>query len=449
MDDVGCAELYDTGVTWRGNDLRHVRDPAVAPITARTRKRARGRALPDVLASDRTRANSPTPCPSTPVSHWADARGGATPWGGGGSRPTPNEGSLPPSGMTGTVRNSSRFSGSRWFTDYADGVRIESVNSTDFAEVEAGVAAVREQVQSLLTRHRRSGTRAERVHVHRVAKPTPCWRITARIAGSYRRATNVSFTAHRVELGADRITVPEPDVIMIISARLKDDKLTLCIAEAKRTLREADQAIAEASDLLHLTAKALEQFNEPTRQIAATRALRAVSRAIANSPIEALAEAASAATDVEVLIRALQQPDAIETLKSDDPLGPARLRGLQERERLLSAEGGTLSAEEVANHLNVTRQAVNKRRQQGALVGLDAGRHGYLYPAWQFVREGTILGLEALLDALKGHDPWMQHIFMVSRNTRLNDSTPLEALRHGRLNDVLKAARAFGEHGAA
>jgi len=43
----------------------------------------------------------------------------------------------------------------------------------------------------------------------------------------------------------------------------------------------------------------------------------------------------------------------------------------------------------------------------------------------------------------------MQHVFMVGRNTRLDDRTPLARLREGRLNEVLKAARAFGEHGAA
>lgn len=317
------------------------------------------------------------------------------------------------------------------------------------AIVEASLAAVREQFQLLVTRHRGSGSPPERVHVQRVAKPMPCWRFTARIAGSYRRALNLSFTPHEVELGDGRVVLPGSDVLMIISAGLKNDKLTLCIVEAKQVLREADQEIDEAGDLVRWATKTLEQLNEPARQIAATRALRAVSKAIANSPIQALAEAASASTDVEVLIRALQQPDAIETLKSDDPLGPARLRGLRERERLLKVEGGTLSAHEVANYLNITRQAVNKRRHQGALVGLDAGRHGYLYPAWQFVREGTIAGLENVLDALKPHDPWTQHIFMVSRNTRLSDHTPLEELRQGRLDDVLKAARALGEHGAA
>ena len=120
------------------------------------------------------------------------------------------------------------------------------------------------------------------------------------------------------------------------------------------------------------------------------------------------------AGDPAQVVRALQQPDAIETLRADDPLGPARLRGLRAREELLTVEGGTLSVDEVAAHLHITRQAVNKRRQQGTLVALDAGRHGYRYPAWQFVREGTLRGLELVLAALKKHDVWMQQIFMVS-----------------------------------
>jgi hypothetical protein len=328
-------------------------------------------------------------------------------------------------------------------------ITCKPVTEMESTTVEASLAAVREQVQSIVTRHHRSGTPRERVHVKWVEGPTPCWRITARMAGSYRRALNVWFTPHEVELGENRIVLPETDILIFIRAGLQDDKLTLCLVEAKRIVRDAAQEISEATHMLHEAAKVLEQLSEPTRQIAATRALRAVSKAIANSPIQALAEAASAPTDVEVLVRALQQPDTIETLRSDDPLAPARLRGLRERERLLEVEGGTFSADDVAKHLNITRQAVNKRRQQGALVGLDAGRHGYLYPAWQFVREGTIPDLEPLVEALSGHDPWMQHIFMVSGNTRLEDRTPLEALRQGLLDDVLTAARALGEHGAA
>jgi hypothetical protein len=323
------------------------------------------------------------------------------------------------------------------------------VNYEDSVTVESSVEAVRDQVQALATRRERSGTAGARVRLQRVEKPRPGWRITARIASRQRGPRTLSFTPQKLELGEDRIVLTEPDVLMIASAGLKDDTLTLWLVEAKQALGGGDQAIDQASQLVRLAVKTFEQFNEPARQIAATRALRAVSNAIAHSSIQALAEAASAATDMEVLICALQQPDAIETIKAEDPLGPARLRGLQARETLLKAEGGTLSADQVANHLDITRQAVNKRRQQRALVALDAGRHGYRYPAWQFVREGTLPALETVLDALKKHDPWTRHIFMVSPNTRLDDLTPLEALRQERLEDVLMAARAFGEHGAS
>lgn len=319
---------------------------------------------------------------------------------------------------------------------------------TDPRTVHASVAAVGEEVRSLVTPYRRPGASAERVRVQRIAKPTPYWEITAQVEGLYARVHNVSFTSHEVALGNNRLVLSEPDVLTIVGAGLKGDKLTLCLAEVKAAPPGTKPKSGQTADPLHVAAKTLGQLNEPARQIAATRALRALAKAIANSPIEALAEAASAPTDVEVLVRALQQPDAIETLKADDPLGPARLRGLQERERLLTVEGGTLSAEQVASHLDITRQAVNKRRQQGALVGLDAGRHGYLYPAWQFVRTGTLAGLEAVLGVLKTHDPWMQHIFMVTPNSRLRDRTPLEELRQGKLEEVLRAARAFGEHGA-
>jgi len=70
-----------------------------------------------------------------------------------------------------------------------------------------------------------------------------------------------------------------------------------------------------------------------------------------------------------VVVRALEQPEAIEALTEDDPFAGARLRGLRERERLLSEEGGTWTAEQVAKHLRLTRQTVNLRRKQGTPPG--------------------------------------------------------------------------------
>ena len=189
--------------------------------------------------------------------------------------------------------------------------------------------------------------------------------------------------------------------------------------------------------------------DEPARAIVARRAWRGICRVIERAPLDVMTEAASASTDVAVLVRALEQPEAIEILKTDDPLAPARLRGLRERECLLSVEGGTWNADRVAEHLHLTRQAVNRRRQQGTLLGMHAGRHGYWYPAWQFVREGIVKGLELVLEALAYHDAWMQQAFMVTENDRLAGVSPIQALRRGRLDEVLRAARAYGEHGAA
>ena len=104
---------------------------------------------------------------------------------------------------------------------------------------------------------------------------------------------------------------------------------------------------------------------------------------------------------------------------------------------------------QVADHLHLTRQGVNRRRRTGGLLALDVGRLGFRYPAWQFTRGGTLRGLESALAALRDHDPWTQLSFMLSPSARLDRDTPMAALRQGRQADVESAALALGEHGAA
>jgi hypothetical protein len=187
----------------------------------------------------------------------------------------------------------------------------------------------------------------------------------------------------------------------------------------------------------------------PTRSVFVARGLAAVARLTQTISPSSLQSASAAQSDLQVLIRALQDPAILQELRREDPLIEARLRGLEAREQLLAAEGGVMSAEEVARFLRVSRQAVDKRRKAGKLIGLQAGRHGYLYPAWQFDREGTLAGLEQVLSELQHHDPWMQAVFMLSPNQRLGGRTPLQDLRRGRVEEVCAAARWFGEHGAA
>jgi hypothetical protein len=185
------------------------------------------------------------------------------------------------------------------------------------------------------------------------------------------------------------------------------------------------------------------------RGVFARRALRAVARLSEQMGEASLREAVAAPSDFGVLLAALQSEPSLAALSQDDPLAQARLRGIEARQRLLTAEGGALGVQEVAAHLNISRQAVYKRFRAGRLLAVDSGRHGQAFPAWQLVRGGVLAGLEETLSALSDLDPWMKLAFFLGENQVLGGDTPLTALRQGCLQDVLRAASLHGEHGSA
>jgi biotin operon repressor len=180
-----------------------------------------------------------------------------------------------------------------------------------------------------------------------------------------------------------------------------------------------------------------------------SRAFNALTSIANELPAQSLEELTASSTDFELLVNALSAA-TIKTESIDpDPLIRAKLRGIEHRKRILEKLGGTLSAEQVSETIGISRQAVDKRRGQNQLIGLTQGRRGYAYPAFQFENGKAIDGLKEVLDALSGHDPWMQSIFFANENDRLNGSTPVEALRQGKNGAVVRAAEAYGEQGAA
>jgi len=192
----------------------------------------------------------------------------------------------------------------------------------------------------------------------------------------------------------------------------------------------------------------LAQIRSGLRGVFARRALRAVADLSRRMEEPSLEEAVSAPSDYGVLLAALEAEPSLSLLTRDDPLAAARLRGVAARQDLLAREGGTLRVKEVAELLHLSRQAVHKRHRAGRLLAIECGRHGAVYPAWQFVPGGVLPGLEEVLRALADHDPWMQLAFFVSENTALESGTPLDALRRNDLPAVLRAARLYGEHAA-
>lgn len=180
------------------------------------------------------------------------------------------------------------------------------------------------------------------------------------------------------------------------------------------------------------------------RHIFVARSLRAV-EALKSLDEKKLVEAVKAPTDYSVLVSALNNEEALATARDSDPLAAARLRGIEAKRKLLESEGGAVSSAKAAQILKVTRQAVDKRRKEGKLLGLELGKRGYLYPSWQF----GLKGLEDVLSALEGQDFWGRVSFFLNPNDVLEDETPLGVLtKGGNIDEVIRAAKVYGEHGA-
>lgn len=131
-------------------------------------------------------------------------------------------------------------------------------------------------------------------------------------------------------------------------------------------------------------------------------------------------------------------------------LARATVRGLEVRQQLAEAEGGSLSSEETARLLRISKTAVLKRLDAGRLLAwreerLQAAR----FPHWQFDAHGHVLaGLEEVLTILNQDerlDAWAKVLFFLQEKTSLADRRPLDLLREGRLQEVCLTAHAYAE----
>ncbi len=209
------------------------------------------------------------------------------------------------------------------------------------------------------------------------------------------------------------------------------------------------QQVARSQNLEQQARRLLRREPGSVDAVFLTRALRTFEDLVGELPKETLTAAAAAPSDFEAVLQALLAArEMLAKLEESDPLLRARLRGQQARHALLTREGGTLSAAEVAEVTGISRQAVNKRRQTGRLLALRLGR-SYAYPVWQLAGNDVLPGFPAVLEALAVHDPWMQARFFLNGNPRLDGARPLEELRRGNVAAVLTAAETYGEHGAA
>lgn len=193
----------------------------------------------------------------------------------------------------------------------------------------------------------------------------------------------------------------------------------------------------------------VRESKSPAQMAVLTRVLHALADALPHIGAGEAGDLAGEASNYAVLLRVLESPEVLSALRAHDPLAAARLRGLRDRSVLLELEGGTITADEVAGLLGITRQAVDNRRRAGRLLALTLGRREYGYPLWQFNEHGVLPGLEDVLTDLSHVTLWMRMAFFLGGNYRLKDADrPLDALRRGEVAAVREAALMFGVHGA-
>jgi len=214
---------------------------------------------------------------------------------------------------------------------------------------------------------------------------------------------------------------------------------------------------APQQELLDIFRRTLGSTKGP-RVAIMTRALRAFDEMVSSMNARAMEQALDERSDMATVMHVLmkytardirlgkKEPQNGREKKAEETL--ALLRGVKSARKMLNEKGKALATSEAAELLQVSRQAVNKARNKGHLLGVRIGNR-FLFPAWQFTGTGNVLpGLVEVLQALGDIDPWMKLRFFLRGNKRLKGATALDYLLKGRKQEVLDAARLEAGHGA-
>jgi hypothetical protein len=128
----------------------------------------------------------------------------------------------------------------------------------------------------------------------------------------------------------------------------------------------------------------------------------------------------------------------------DDALAAARQRGTQRVASIMKSPD-MLSARALAPLIGASHETVNQKRKSGEILALDGTTRGLRYPKWQITDDGRLLpGLADLARELPG-GPWTVYRFLLQAHPELNGMTGLEALKAGRVSEVVQVARGISQ----
>jgi hypothetical protein len=139
-----------------------------------------------------------------------------------------------------------------------------------------------------------------------------------------------------------------------------------------------------------------------------------------------------------------------QTAFEPDARSLAILEGVRIAQEDLQEAGGAYDLEQVRTLMRgVSRQAVDKRVQEGSLLAVPGPSNRRSYPTLQFNSDGTVVdGLKAVSEALPTRNPWTILNFLAQPDDRLSGRKPIDMLKEGKISLVVEAAQRMGLQGA-
>lgn len=166
----------------------------------------------------------------------------------------------------------------------------------------------------------------------------------------------------------------------------------------------ADAEIAIVSTRPETAAKIKETFRDRVTRVA---------EVVARKPAKALEKA------LPLIDKSAFEPDA---------RSRAVLAGIRIAQEDLRHAGGAYDLEQVRTLMRgVSRQAVDRRVQEGSLIAVPGPGNRRSCPTAQFTRDGSVVpGLKAVRDALRTTNPWTVLNFLINSDSRLNGRKPID-----------------------
>lgn len=160
------------------------------------------------------------------------------------------------------------------------------------------------------------------------------------------------------------------------------------------------------------------------------RAQNAIQRLADEMSEDMLERALAAGSDVGTIARVISNPQLNDPALLIDPLAPSRARALQHRREVAKEAGAMLSASEASSLLNISRQALDKRRNSGAVLAVRVGSD-WKYPELQFQESSPLSRLKDIIKAHHGVDGWVILDSIIGVDHAYRNRSIMDLLREG------------------